>query len=452
MIKLKKLIITFLFSFLLFSTISETAYAQEVEVLDTTAGWVELIDKVEKFADVKGENISQFIAKQIYGGLETMLMETCPSCTRGGERVMNDPTIPDSAKMGLLETSEKAVYSLFNSVPTVDVPAHLAQQWVPGYADSNSTYAAGYTDLRNSKVDVLWMTTRNIAYTGFVVIMIAIGFMIMFRHKIGGQIMVTVGNSIPKVVVALVLVTFSFAIIGLIIDIGALIMKLVQILLYGGPEMGEGVKITNPITMFGNFFSKTGFTFKLFSGTNSLVTVILTIAGVFKSGTATTVGIIGLLLTLIPIGIVFWGMVKLWITLLKAYLGIIMNVIFAPLAIFAGALPGNEASTINIFKSALRNVLVFPIAYAIVNLPYYAESKGITLAFPTSLAGEEAVDGKVGGFMLAVVKIVAIYAAANAPAMAAVIVPPTVSKQVGDTATAVKTSLSGIPLIGSMFK
>ncbi len=449
MIKLRKFITISLLSFLLLGSVVGTAYAQESPKLDTRTGWQKLIEKVGKFTDSIGENISQFIGKQIYGALETTTMEVCPTCTVGGERVMNDPNIPESAKMGLLETSEKAVYTMFNSFPDVDVTDHLASQWVPGYADSSSTYAGGYEDLRTSKVDVLWTATRDIAYIGFVLVMIVIGFMIMFRHKIGGQMMVTVGNAIPKVIVALVLVTFSFAIIGLIIDLGGFIMRLVEVLLYG--DAGEGINVTNPKQMMSGFFDKNA-VFKLGGPSENVGTLVFSILAIFGIGGVIVVGITSLLLTLIIIGILFVGMVKLWLTLLKAYLGIIINVIVAPLAIFAGALPGNEASTINIFKSTLRNVLVFPIAYTIVNLPYYADFKGLSLMFPATLTGEGAANLEVGNFILAVVKIVAIYAASSAPAIAATLIPPTASKQAGDAATSIKASLSGVPFIGGMFK
>ena len=69
-------------------------------------------------------------------------------------------------------------------------------------------------------IDKIWQKTRNIAYMAYVVVVIVIGFMIMFRNKIGGQTMVTVGNSIPQLVLGLFLVTFSFAIVGLFLDFG----------------------------------------------------------------------------------------------------------------------------------------------------------------------------------------------------------------------------------------
>lgn len=64
----------------------------------------------------------------------------------------------------------------------------------------------------------LWKIFRDIAYLVIVVFLIAIGFMIMFRTKINPQTVISVENSLPKIVVALLIITFSFAIAGFLID------------------------------------------------------------------------------------------------------------------------------------------------------------------------------------------------------------------------------------------
>jgi len=64
----------------------------------------------------------------------------------------------------------------------------------------------------------LWKIFRDIAYLVIVIFLIAIGFMIMFRTKINPQTVISVENSLPKIVVALLLITFSFAIAGFLID------------------------------------------------------------------------------------------------------------------------------------------------------------------------------------------------------------------------------------------
>lgn len=65
----------------------------------------------------------------------------------------------------------------------------------------------------------LWTTFRNIVYLLFVVVFVSIGIAIMLRVKIDPRTVMTIQNQIPKIIVGLILVTFSFAIAGFLIDI-----------------------------------------------------------------------------------------------------------------------------------------------------------------------------------------------------------------------------------------
>lgn len=65
----------------------------------------------------------------------------------------------------------------------------------------------------------VWEAFRNITYLFFVIIFALIGFMIMLRVKIDPRTVMTVQNSIPRIIIGLILATFSFAIAGLLIDL-----------------------------------------------------------------------------------------------------------------------------------------------------------------------------------------------------------------------------------------
>lgn len=436
--------------FVILFTLSKPA---EAGIIDTVQGWVSTISFVTEMVNAPGENISQLVNKTAYGALETIFTNMCVECSEASERIQSNASIPEYMKKGLAGMVDDQVVAMFKEQPRVNVVAHLANEWVPGYEKSNSVYASGYDDLYGSGISGLWSATRNIAYIGFVIIMIVIGFMIMFRNKIGGQVLVTVGNSIPRVVVALVLVTFSFAIMGLIIDLGGLSMKIVADLIFGDPA--GGIKIYNPVELVLGFIGtnilnplenadSTGL------GIPSILAGVIGIA-VWMKGPAIGASIILLVIAIIILGIIIVGAIKLWFVLIKAYLSLLVDLVISPLAILFGAVPGNEASAMNIFKSALRNVMVFPLAFAIVNIPYFVEDKGFSLDFPESLAPDGT--GGVGtGFFIAVAKIVAIYAAASAPAILMAIIPSTVSKSSADAAAAIKGTLSGVPLVGGLFK
>lgn len=64
----------------------------------------------------------------------------------------------------------------------------------------------------------IWSLFRNIAYLAVVLILITIGFLIMLRTKINPQTVITVENSLPKIIISLILITLSFPIAGFLID------------------------------------------------------------------------------------------------------------------------------------------------------------------------------------------------------------------------------------------
>ena len=91
----------------------------------------------------------------------------------------------------------------------------------------------------------IWKIFRDVTYLLLVVILIAIGFMIMFRTKINPQTVISVENSLPKIIGALILITFSFAIAGFMIDLMYLLIAII-------------VSILGPVYSFGPGYGGTG--------------------------------------------------------------------------------------------------------------------------------------------------------------------------------------------------
>lgn len=387
-----------------------------------------------------GENITQLSAKFITGTGDVLLGMACPECTEAADDIQASPDIPEEMKSGLVGVVDNQVMAMFNAYPRVDVMAHLAEEWIPGHREQQTVYAAGYDDLVGAGIDTLWSFTRNIAYLGFVVIMIIVGFMIMFRHKVGGQMLVTIGNAIPRVVIGLVLVTFSFAIAGIILDVTGVLMGVIAEILQSGIEVHNIFKLLTG-TLGGIGLAITGGLGIV--GTILLVTTVLM-----------PLGPLMLIVALIVIGVVTVGAIKLWFALVKSYLALLLNVVVAPVVIMAGSLPGNQVMITNIFKSMLRNALVFPVAFAIVNLPHFiVDQQGIILSFPSSVVGGDTMTiSRLGFLITGIMKIVAIYVAAQTPSFMKAIIPATASRAGADASAAVKEGFSKVPLIGGAFK
>src|SRR3989344_2519586 len=95
----------------------------------------------------------------------------------------------------------------------------------PSFAAPAPIGEVGYDAL--IPVQDLWRVFRNASYVGFVIVFVIIGFMIMLRAHISPQAVATIQDSIPRLVVALILVTFSYAIAGLMIDLMFLFLNIV---------------------------------------------------------------------------------------------------------------------------------------------------------------------------------------------------------------------------------
>lgn len=92
----------------------------------------------------------------------------------------------------------------------------------------NKTWAAEGIGLSAIKPFAnIWKIFRDISYMFLVIVLIAIGFMIMFRMKMNPQTVISVENALPKIIISLILITFSFAIAGFLIDLVYILIGLI---------------------------------------------------------------------------------------------------------------------------------------------------------------------------------------------------------------------------------
>lgn len=108
------------------------------------------------------------------------------------------------------------------------------------------SYAAegiGFSSLR--PIMNLWKVFRDVSYMLLVVVLIAIGFMIMFRMKINPQTVINIENALPRIVVAMLLITFSFAIAGFLIDMMYVLIAIIISLISGNGAFYDIGKMQN---------------------------------------------------------------------------------------------------------------------------------------------------------------------------------------------------------------
>src|SRR3990167_5214947 len=101
----------------------------------------------------------------------------------------------------------------------------------------------------------LWSLFRNIAFLLLVLIMVIIGFLIMFRVKIDPQTVITLENALPRIVLTMLYISFSFAIAGFLIDIMYLLIGIsVDLILGYGAGLDKSIVVSNQNNFIGAKF------------------------------------------------------------------------------------------------------------------------------------------------------------------------------------------------------
>lgn len=213
----------------------------------------------------------------------------------------------------------------------------------------------------------VWKLSRNVAYLAFIIIFIVTGLAIMFRVKISPQAVLTIESALPKLIVALIAITFSYAIVGFLIDliyilIGITIAILESQNLLVPPGKAASV-FYNPgiLTLLGEYFSSgKGFATMLGDSLGKAIYIPI-LSDIPVLGDKIEGGLITLVLVLALLFTCF----KLFFSLLMCYIQIILGLITSPLVIMLSALPGKEGGAFGWLKDILANILVFPAVIAL---------------------------------------------------------------------------------------
>jgi len=226
----------------------------------------------------------------------------------------------------------------------------------------------------------IWKIFRNLAYLLLALVMVVIGFMVMFRKKIDPKTVVTVQNALPSVVMALLLITFSYAIVGICIDVMYILIGLAGALFQ---SMGLIPASSLSSVLNGGLWNSVFDTVPESQIFNRIVFGVETLPigwqllqiGVIAAGAAIALSTplvlvgIGVALagasSLLISALVSLGLLLLFLRLLFFFIGvyirIILALIFSPFQLLMCAVPGNKAFE-GWFKGLLANILVFPAA------------------------------------------------------------------------------------------
>jgi len=363
-----------LFKITLFSLITVTSIA-----FVTSAFAVKNVLKDKQDAIKEGGNqeawLNESLASNAVSALQVITGEI-------PDKVLNGD-ITGYVPAGLLGTSTQMIASL-NTSPASGI-LYLADTWTnflgvkPAYAQNGQ----GFTGLQG--ILPLWRGFRNITYILSSVIFVIIGIMIMLRIKISPQAVITIQNAIPQLITTLILITFSYAIAGLLIDLMQFLQSFVVALLFNS----AGKSLTSSI-LPQLIPPKLGYSFNDLStgGMNTIADLTMRaipattfmlwgtliggiIGGIFSMpffgvtaipGAAVGASVVTVILLLIfGILMLFW-MFSFYFGCLKCYVTIIFKIIIAPLELAMGAFPNSKVGFNTWIWDLLANLAVFPIS------------------------------------------------------------------------------------------
>lgn len=118
---------------------------------------------------------------------------------------------------GLLGMSTQMIGMLYQ--PPASGTSYVASL-MDNFGIVKKTYAqekSGYDAL--SPLLSIWEVSRNITYALLVLVFVIIGLGIMLRVKIDPRTSMSIQNQIPRIVIAILLITFSYSIIGFMVDL-----------------------------------------------------------------------------------------------------------------------------------------------------------------------------------------------------------------------------------------
>lgn len=364
--------------FVLLTTFTVSASAQENIFLDTKEAWS------------KGTNMETWLGKEaiksnVMGTLNAIIdFETAPDDFLEG-RVYDQNGQPIAWIPGGIVGSVNNLIAATFSPPAsgVEYIAQMKNNFLgkPAYAQQG----VGFVGLQ-PLLDI-WRTFRNIVYIFSSLILIAIGFMIILRVKISPQATITIQNALPRLFLTLILVTFSYAIAGLIIDL----LNLLQAIAIAAIFQAKGVPLGS--NLFSGLLQDVGITssnyrslnnFNLVSsfylmirnsGVEYLALIGAVIGGVVGAiagtalpvvgniilgvqGAAIGAGIVTLIFSIIIVVFLF----KFFIGLIKCYVTAIIKIVLAPLEIGLGAFPNSKMGFSSWVIDLVANLSVFPIS------------------------------------------------------------------------------------------
>lgn len=344
--------------------------------------------------------------------------------------------------------------SLQLPIKTGDYTSYLAQNFgltkkVYGANAAADKTGAGFQNLTFTLP--LWTKARNLTYLIFTILFIIVGVGVMLRIKLDARTAMTIQNQIPKIIITLLLVTFSYAIAGFLVDaMWATTYLGINIIGSNQPCTGRNARanrpdglvksatrelLTNPVNYvteilgdgWCNLSTEGGWGYGplvkiswevgnvMGSAASGIILgalgidTVQTCSGLdcLRSGSVILYGVIRWLVQLIGTLIIVIAIIaqlfRVWFQLIKAYVYVILYTVLSPIWIAIGIIPGvggfGFRDWLNHMLFALSvypvTIFLFVTAVAVANMPGINDGDGSKAFFPP-LVGNPNIANNIG--------------------------------------------------------
>ena len=232
-----------------------------------------------------------------------------------------------------------------------------------GLPTVSKAYAQGTGYSAMSSFLPFWKAFRNLAYSLYIIMFVVVGIMIMLRTKVNAQTIITIQTALPNLLITLILITFSYAIVGFMID---LMYFLIYFIVY---LLSSIDIISTPTRAISRLLSYSAWSV-IFEGRNSIISAVLMAITQALSGLGTgALGVAGAVASfvswlglgyLIAAVVLAIAMLKLMWTLVNCYFMLLVQTITAPIQILMNAVPGSKAFS-GWLKKTASYLLPFPV-------------------------------------------------------------------------------------------
>ncbi len=342
--------------------------------------------------------------------IEVMSAMTCQltgvdPTTREGKCLGMDPK---TQKIGFVESGGGAIGMMGTMIAQLYTPPiHLYEYtdyMASNFGIAKPAYAQqqpcdpihGYGFCGISPLLSIWTAFRNIVYLIFTLLFILVGLGIMLRIKIDPRAVMSIENQIPRLVMGLIVITFSFAIVGFLIDMMYVIIYVIFNILSDSsvvnPDTAHKIAQAqktfqgdNPIGFMNNIIGLREVVANSSGAVKDLVQNmfyqrpnngnIFLLSGVAdfwdnaRNAGGWFLGAFFSILSFLIIGAaVLWAMFRLWFALLAAYIFLLVDIVLAPFWIIFSAFPGSPANFETWIRDVLSNLISFIVVIAMFML------------------------------------------------------------------------------------